>query len=469
MQKRETELLRNSLVLSIGALAPKLLAILTVPILTTCLSKDVFGQYDLITSAILLVIPVITLQIQQGAFRFLMTAESEDERSRCISSAIAFVLGGTGLTGLVAGAVMIARGMQVRLAVLIISVAMLEALYMLAGQTVRGQRKTMVYSLGAVVYSGVYMVLVVLLIGLWGMKLHGVLAASCGGYLAATLFMLATARTYRYFSLKSISAQALKALISFSAPIVPSSISLWMINFLDRLVIVAVLGTEMNGVYSVATKVSQIYTAVYGIFTMAWSETAVRALSDGDASEYYSSMLRGVFRATVGIMLMLFALTPMMYRLLIHPQYDSAYPQTLILYFGMFFNSVVSFFSGIYIALKRTKSIGVSSAAGAMVNLLINLILVRRFGLFAASLSTAVSFAVIAAYRGWDLGRKIGMKYDAREMITGLMLMLIALGLMMQRNWLCTAICLVMATAFNLRVNRRLFIRVAEAIRKRLT
>lgn len=469
MQKREKELLKNSLILSIGALAPKLLAILTVPVLTSRLPKDVFGQYDLISSTILLAIPVLTLQIQQGVFRFLMTAESEDECKRCVSGSLAFVLGGTGLAGLAAGLVMTANGLETGMILLIVLTMMLEAMYMLAGQTVRGQRKTMVYSFGAVVYSCVYMLLVVWLIGFAGLKLRGVLAASCGGYLAAVLFMFAAARTYRYFSVKSVSVQMIRKLLSFSAPIVPSSVSLWAINFLDRLVIVSVLGTEMNGVYSVAAKVSQIYTAVYGIFTMAWSETAVQALSDGEVSEYYSTMLRGVFRTTVGIMLMMFALTPAMYRVLIHPQYGDAYPQTLILYFGMFFNSMVSFFSGIYIALKQTKSVGISSTAGAAVNLIINILLIRKFGLNAASLSTAISFAVIAVFRGWDLGRKIGMKYSMGEMAFGLMLMLLALGLMLQRNLCCTALCLLLAAVYNLKVNRSLMIRVAEAVRKRFT
>ena len=104
-------------------------------------------------------------------------------------------------------------------------------------------------------------------------------------------------------------------------------------------------------------------------------------------------------RALIGVMLALIAVTPIIFKVLVKGDYGTAFFQVPILYFGIFFNSLVNFYSGIYIALKRTKQVGYSSVAGAAINALINIFLIGKIGLYAASISTAVSFLVIAVYR----------------------------------------------------------------------
>lgn len=453
MSKRNKDIISNTLVLSIGSFVPKLLSMLTVPILTTYLSKTELGQYDLIASVILFVIPVITLQIEQGAFRFLLSSKTEEERSSYITGAFAYVLGVSGLTGAAAAVVMALARMDPVLILLIVLVLILEALYKLTGQVVRGRRRSLTYSLGAVVYSAVYMLLMYGLVYWQRLGMRGVLAATAGGYLASALYMLVSGNTCRYLDWKQISRDRIGLLLRFSIPIVPSSISLWVINFLDRIVIVAALGAEMNAFYSVATKISQLYTALYGIFTMAWTETAVTSVEDEDKEAYYSQMFRGVFRVTVGVMLGMIALTPVIYRLLINEQYIAAYSQTLVLYFGMFFNSLVSFYAGIYIALKRTREVGYSSVVGALINIVINAALIKSLGLYAASLSTVLSFLAVAVYRGLDLQKALRIRYYPKEMAGGIALMILVLGLMWKNTPAGMLASLAVAITYNLRVN----------------
>ena len=79
-----------------------------------------------------------------------------------------------------------------------------------------------------------------------------------------------------------------------------------------------------------------------------------------------------------------------------------------------------------YIALKRTKQVGYSSVAGAIINAAINVLLIRIIGLYAASISTAVSFFVIAIYRAIDLNKIIEIKYNKKEIEIGMGLFLIS-------------------------------------------
>ena len=87
---REGKLVRNTLVLSIGTVLPKLASLVTLPILTGCLTKDEMGAYDLVTVLVSLLLPSATLQIQAAAFRFLLDRRQEIKDIKRISTNIVF-------------------------------------------------------------------------------------------------------------------------------------------------------------------------------------------------------------------------------------------------------------------------------------------------------------------------------------------------------------------------------------------
>lgn len=239
-------------------------------------------------------------------------------------------------------------------------------------------------------------------------------------------YMVIASGMIGYFKLDKFSSVSLKELLHFSMPIVPSSIALWVVNLSDRLIIIHFMGAAANGIYAVANKIPSLYSTAYGIFNLAWTETASKVSDDGNPAEYYTKLFSGLFKFLIGVMLALIAVTPIIFSVLVKGDYGAAFFQVPILYFGIFFNSLVNFYSGIYIALKRTKQVGYSSVAGAIINAAINVLLIRIIGLYAASISTAVSFFVIAIYRAIDLNKIIEIKYNKKEIEIGMGLFLIS-------------------------------------------
>lgn len=244
--------------------------------------------------------------------------------------------------------------------------------------------------------------------------------------LGADTYMVIASGMIGYFKLDKFSSVSLKELLHFSMPIVPSSIALWVVNLSDRLIIIHFMGAAANGIYAVANKIPSLYSTAYGIFNLAWTETASKVSDDGNPAEYYTKLFSGLFKFLIGVMLALIAVTPIIFSVLVKGDYGAAFFQVPILYFGIFFNSLVNFYSGIYIALKRTKQVGYSSVAGAIINAAINVLLIRIIGLYAASISTAVSFFVIAIYRAIDLNKIIEIKYNKKEIEIGMGLFLIS-------------------------------------------
>ena len=88
--KRETKLFKNTMIMALGTFMPKFVGIITLPILTECLTKQEYGTYDLLLILISLILPIATLQIQSAAFRFLIENRDNKEELKKIISSIIF-------------------------------------------------------------------------------------------------------------------------------------------------------------------------------------------------------------------------------------------------------------------------------------------------------------------------------------------------------------------------------------------
>lgn len=219
---------------------------------------------------------------------------------------------------------------------------------------------------------------------------------------------------------------------------IPNSLSNWVLSFSDRAVLTAFMGLEANAIYSVANKIPALFTTVQGTFVFAWQENASLASKDSDADTYYAEMFDSIFGILVGIMALLIAATPILFWLLIRGDYKEAYYQMPILFMGMLFSSMASFIGGIYVAHKKTRSVGVTTILAAACNLVIDLVFVHKIGIFAASISTLVSYVFLTIYRMVDVQKFQKVKFN-----TGRFCLLIALLVLM------CAICWIDTVALN--------------------
>ena len=80
-------------------------------------------------------------------------------------------------------------------------------------------------------------------------------------------------------------------------------------------------------------------------------------------------------------------------------KYTTARLYTPILISSVIFSMLSQFFGGIQISLKQPKANGITTIIGAIVNLSVHVLLIKRLGLFAAAISTLVSNICVAFLR----------------------------------------------------------------------
>lgn len=101
---------------------------------------------------------------------------------------------------------------------------------------------------------------------------------------------------------------------------------------------------------------------------------------------------------------------PFIFPILINTKYDAAYNQILILMYAMLFRVLVGLYSCVYVAQKNAKKIAYTSISAAIINITVDLILINKIQVFAASVSTLVAFLSMFVIRYIDVNKTVHMK-----------------------------------------------------------
>ena len=146
--------------------------------------------------------------------------------------------------------------------------------------------------------------------------------------------------------------------------------------------------------------------------------------------------------------MLIIATLPFLFNILISQSYSEAYIYIPILLIGMIFNIIVSFLGSIYVSKKLTKEVAKTSFCAGVLNILINVFLVKCIGIFAAAISTVLAFLIMSIFRIVDVQKYVKLKINFKEINMALLLFLISLLLYYFNNKFISAIYLVFIIAY---------------------
>lgn len=412
-QKREKSLITNTFVLSLGQFFPQIAAIITLPIYTGFLTQAEYGRYDLVNVVVYILNVVVILQIHQAVFRFLIDVRGTEKAKTYITNTVIFEIFPSTIAAIIFA--LSYRSLPAFTEVLLGLYLFFNLQFNVTGQIARGLGENSVYAIGAIAHSLSNLILVVILVSRIQLGFNGLFIALDGSLLIGTAIQIIACKQWKKIDLSTLDKKVLKEMIDYSWPMVPNTLSIWIVNTCDKFIIRFFLGLEFNGIFAAAQKIPNIFTMAYSTFNLAWQESASITVKDIDYNRYYNEVFSALFDFLTGCMLLLIAVSPVLFKILIRGDYELAYDQMPLLYIGVFLSCISSFFGSIYIAKKATKAVGISSAIGAVINAVVNLSMVRWAGLYAASVSTIVSYLTLVIYRIRDVEKKGFVHIDYKK------------------------------------------------------
>ncbi|MBD5156491.1 MAG: oligosaccharide flippase family protein [Butyrivibrio sp.] len=462
---REGKFAKNTAILALGTFFPKLAIFITLPVLTACLTKDEYGTYDLIITLVSLILPAATLQIQSAAFRFLIDVrDNEKEKERIITNIYVFTI----ITSLIALLIMYFTLIRYTY-----STKLIICLYFLFDiisntnkQIVRGLSDNVSYAIGCCIGGLSQIAFVLFLVYFLRKGLLGGILGLCAAELLCSSYLFIHAKIYRYIRKRSVGVRQIRCMLAYSWPMVPNGLSQWVMHVSDRLVITFFMGPAANAVYAVAYKIPSILAFAQVTFNMAWQENASIVFKDDDAAQYYSAMFKRLFKTVTGCMAGLIGISPLLFRIFVRGDYVEAYNQIPILYMGILFYCLSAFWGGIYVAFKKTKAVGITTIAAAVCNLVIDIATIHWIGLYAASLSTLVSYIALCIFRMIGVQKIIKLTYDFKQIGLILIIMMIQCCLSFMQNTVCNGINFVVGMVVGIYLNKELISIIAKRIKK---
>ena len=461
------DLFKNTLIIGFGRLAAQFVSFLLLPLYTYYLTQEEYGAVDLIISYITLLAPLLILQLDRAAFRYLIDARSDQAKvKRVVSSTLVIAL--------ISVVIVLALYFMVNMVIdmpyaRLIAFAVITLIFStLFLQFARGFGKNDLFATASALSGATLLGMTLWLVISMDLGVSGVLWATIAANAVTIVYLFITLKLYEYISITFSESYLQKELLSFSWPLVPSAVSWWFIRTFDRTIIAIFLGVAANGVYAAASKYAIIFLALYSIFDLSWTESASKHIDSRNRDVFFSEVYNASFRVFGALGLCFIAITPFVFNLIIGSEFQEAYLLIPILVIGAFLQAMVAQYSVIYIAKKATRQVLVTSIVVALISLVFNITLIHFFGLYAAALSSVIAFGVMAAWRHRDIQRYVTITFQGNIFIKLILLYVLVSILYYINNWYLNALNLALILFVSLLFTREIFVQSATKIKERL-
>jgi len=199
-----------------------------------------------------------------------------------------------------------------------------------------------------------------------------------------------------------INISLLRRLIKFGLPYLPAGLGSILIQGIDRPILTKLTDLNTAGIYNANYKLGIFMMLFVNMFQYAWQPFFLQQAEEKDAKKIFSKVLT-YFTFAASIILVFVSLyiddiTKFNFWgiTLIGSAYWSGVVIVPIILFGYLFNGLyVVFTAGIYIE-EKSIYVPLITGIGALVNVVVNLLLIPPLGIIGAALATLASYIVIA-------------------------------------------------------------------------
>jgi O-antigen/teichoic acid export membrane protein len=234
---------------------------------------------------------------------------------------------------------------------------------------------------------------VILVVGR-GEGARGLLLGSYASGAAVVLGLIVIQR--RRLSLR-VDRALLRRLMRFGLPTMPAELSLYLLNFVDRVIILRSAGAAQAGLYSLAVKFSQAVNVLVRGFQLAWPPLAYSIREDGEARRAYAVIVTWFVAGCAFVVTGMWLLSRWIVRALAAPEFFGSYKaigliSTAVTLYALYMVLVV-----ILGRTGRTEFNFPATIAALLANVALNLLLVPPLGIVGAGIALVASYLVVLA------------------------------------------------------------------------
>ncbi len=418
-EARGKQFLKSVGVYAIGNIGSKLITFLMIPLYTFFVDTAEFGYYDLCLTAVLLLSCFASLQLRDGAFRFLIDSDTDKARTEVVSATIR-LLSRSLLVFLVLSAIMTfvypIRCLWLSFG-LLVSIALIEVF----GQMARGVGDTKTFVTSNIISAFAIGALSVVFVVWCGWGITGIFLANIfARFLAIGYIEWRVGLLRKYFRPALKNAQLTKDLLRYVIPLLPMVFFWWLTTSSDRFFIKHYFSLSDNGIYAVASRFGGILQIIGTIIFQAWQEMALRQYDSPDRDKFFSKMIN-LFIVFMSMVLICFTFgLKIVYPYIVGHEFTGG----IVYVFPIALSAVLFALSNVlemgYQCSKETRRALPGIIVAAAVNIGLNFLLINTIGIYGVVTTLVATYAVLFAYRLHDSKRYFKVRFSAKTLLAAL-------------------------------------------------
>ncbi|WP_129539768.1 lipopolysaccharide biosynthesis protein [Flavobacterium sp. 140616W15] len=421
------KLFKETLIYSIGSFGSKIISFLLLPFYTFLLTKKDLGEYDIFITTITLFVPLVSLQISDSAYRWLIDRDKQNERLKAEIITNTMIAFGVGFFFFSFLFLIYSVFETFEYKEYFFTLMFLNCLLPILQSILRGEGDTKKFAVNGFITTFLVIIFNVVFIYVLHLRVEGILLANIVAYTIASLFMIFQIRIFKYCSFKYLNKKLLKEMCHYSLPLIPNLMSWWAIGSASKFIILHYLGPEANGIYAISSRFPSIIVIINSVFVLPIQDAF---LKKDIKMEDFSNLLVHFIKIEFSVILILIAGAPIYTKYVVNNEFYESWKYMPFLYLGVGFNTVAALISLIYQKRRSTAKITSTTIIGGVVSIVLGFLLVERWGLYGISVSYFSGFFVVYLLRYFDLKKELKLGINEFYYIMSLIFIIATIYLM---------------------------------------
>lgn len=413
MSNDNRQLLKGIGIYAIGTFGTKILLFLIVPLYTYYISTSEMGLYDILMSTVNLLAPIITLQISDASYRWLIRDDVLD-KTKYIRETLHVLIINCSIAVIII--LLVNQLYTIPYSTYFCIVLVLNRILQTIQKILRGIKNQWLFAMSGIVFTVVFLFSNVIQLCVLKKGIESLFQSQIIANITALIliFVLEPKLRFNYFEKPDI--RTIIEMYRYSIPLVPNYLNWWIINSSDRYIALAMLGVSANGILAIAHKFPSMLQAVLNLFNNSWQDISVSDTQKRNDT-YNTSVFKNYYVITLAGLLCIVPATKIIILLIMSDSYKASCDFVAFYYLGTVFQSFSSFYGVGYLRNKQTNKAFSTSIYGAVANAAVNIILIRHIGLQAAAVSTFIGFLIMWLVREKQNRDELEIKIDWFEFI----------------------------------------------------
>ena len=406
--------LEDSLFIIIGVLFSRGLPFLLVPVITLYLSPSEFGYLAYIGTIIAVAAifsgfqPHLFLIVKWGAL-------NPEQRSDHITLALYFTI----FAGLIVGCILelgikplISIDISLTTVLAISLIAISRSMYLVFDSILQSEKQLKKLGLFMIMRTIIHYGLAIFFLDAifqdWRGKFYAELVIAFISFIVVTYWI----HKFVKFSFRLKIAQA-RTLLKYTFPLTFHILGIVVMGSIDRIMIAEMMDLKSSGIYAVAYLFGAVIGMIHNALLKVWSPIFYNRIKNQSYSEKLNVVLAsyGYIIGSILFLALFILIMPFIFVVMLPIPYHSGDIVIPIIALACTVEAIRKLFIAYLFSTDKVTLIALISIVAALTNVMLNYVLIPRFGLFGAAWATVLTYVFISAYTILESSRTFPMPW----------------------------------------------------------